>query len=83
MEMVITQDFTYIDNVVRANVLSILTNDKKSLNEVYNTACSDRNSLIDLFGYLKKHLEKIDTKILNVEPFLVRIEKRYSFISID
>ena len=63
-----SRDFTYIDNVIQMNVLSILTNDNKSLNEVYNTACGDRNSLIDLFGYLKKHLGKIDTKILNVEP---------------
>ena len=56
--MVITQEILYIDNVIQMNVLSILTNDKKSLNEVYNTACGDRNSLIDLFGYLKKHLGK-------------------------
>ena len=40
-----SRDFIYIDNVIQMNVLSILTNDKKSLNEVYNTACGDRNSL--------------------------------------
>ena len=62
-----SRDFTYIDNVIQANLLSLITTDKKAINTVYNIAYGGRNTLNDLMGYLKKYLSEFDSKILQVE----------------
>ena len=61
-----SRDFTYIDNVIQANLLSLVTNNEKAINTVYNVAYGDRNTLNDLMGYLKEYLSEFDSKILNV-----------------
>ena len=61
-----SRDFTYIDNVIQANLLSLVTNNKKSINTVYNVAYGDRNTLNDLMGYLKEYLSEFDSRISNV-----------------
>ena len=58
-----SRDFTYIDNVVQANLLSLITNNEKAINTVYNVAFGDRNTLNDLVRYLKKYLSEFDSKI--------------------
>jgi len=40
-----SRDFTYIDNVIRMNLLTLQTNNKAALNTVYNTAYGERNTL--------------------------------------
>ena len=62
-----SRDFTYIDNVIQANLLSLVTTNEKAINTVYNVAYGDRNTLNDLMGYLKEYLSEYDTKISNVE----------------
>lgn len=62
-----SRDFTYIDNVIQMNVLAILTNDEKALNQVYNTAVGERTSLLELVNCLKRSLSKFDSTIGNVE----------------
>jgi UDP-N-acetylglucosamine 4-epimerase len=62
-----SRDFTYIDNVIQANFLSLVTTNKKAINTVYNVAYGDRNSLNDLMGYLKEYLSEFDSKIPNVK----------------
>ena len=62
-----SRDFTYIDNVIQANVLSLVTTNEKAINTVYNVAYGDRNTLNDLMGYLKEYLSEFDAKISNVE----------------
>ena len=62
-----SRDFTYIDNVIQANLLSLVTTNEKSINTVYNVAYGDRNTLNDLMGYLKEYLSEFDSKILNVD----------------
>lgn len=62
-----SRDFTYIDNVIQANVLSLIANKKGSINTVYNVACGDRNTLNDLVGYLKEYLSDFDSKIEDIE----------------
>ena len=61
-----SRDFTYIDNVIHMNILSLTTDKNEALNEVYNTACGDRTTLIDLLAILKKHLSLFDSEITNV-----------------
>ncbi|TXD48930.1 SDR family oxidoreductase [Polaribacter sp. IC073] len=60
-----SRDFTYIDNVVQANFLSLLA-DKKAVNTVYNVAYGDRNTLNDLMGYLKEYLSEFNPEIKDV-----------------
>ena len=61
-----SRDFTYIDNVIQANLLSLVTTNEKAINTVYNVAYGDRNTLKDLMGYLKEYLSEFDAKIANV-----------------
>ena len=58
-----SRDFTYIDNVIQANLLSMLADEKEGLNTVYNVAFGDRNTLNDLMKYLKDYLSEFDNKI--------------------
>ena len=62
-----SRDFTYIDNVIQANLLSLTTTNKKAINTVYNVGYGDRNTLNDLMGYLKEYLSEFDAKISNVD----------------
>lgn len=62
-----SRDFTYIDNVIQANLLSLVTKDEKAINEVYNVAYGDRNTLNDLMMYLKKYLSEFDSKISKIQ----------------
>jgi UDP-N-acetylglucosamine 4-epimerase len=62
-----SRDFTYIDNVIQANVLSLITSDKNAINTVYNVAYGDRNTLNDLMTYLKMYLSEFDPKIADIE----------------
>ena len=49
-----SRDFTYIDNVIQANLLSMITDNKEAINTVYNVAFGERNTLKDLVELLKK-----------------------------
>ena len=62
-----SRDFTYIENVIQANLLSLVTTNEKAINTIYNVACGDRNTLNDLMGYLKEYLSEYDANISNVE----------------
>ena len=61
-----SRDFTYIDNVIQANFLSLTTENKQAINTVYNVAFGDRNTLNDLMGYLKVYLSSFDPNIASV-----------------
>jgi len=49
-----SRDFTFVDNAVQANILSLFTNNKEALNQVYNIACGNQISLLQLFEHLAK-----------------------------
>jgi UDP-N-acetylglucosamine/UDP-N-acetylgalactosamine 4-epimerase len=48
-----TRDFTYIENVVQANIKAAFAN-TEALNAIYNVACGERHSLMDVISELKK-----------------------------
>lgn len=62
-----SRDFTYIDNVIQMNLLALVSDNKKAVNQVYNTAVGDRTNLVELTQLLKKYLSKYDSKIAEVE----------------
>lgn len=61
-----TRDFTYVKDVVQANILAMLTK-KKMLGEVFNVGTGKSNTLVELVGILNKILGK------DIEPKFVDI----------
>ena len=47
-----SRDFTYVSNAVQANILSLFTNKKEALNQVYNIAYGQQTSLLELAQHL-------------------------------
>jgi UDP-N-acetylglucosamine 4-epimerase len=62
-----SRDFTYIDNVIQANLLAIQTNNPAAINTVYNVAYGERTTLNQLAEYLKEFLSEFDSEIKNIE----------------
>lgn len=48
-----SRDFTYVDNAVQANILSLFTDNKEAVNQAYNIACGEQTTLLQLFNNLK------------------------------
>lgn len=61
-----SRDFTYIDNVLQMNWLAMTTTNPDAVNTVYNTAVGERNTLLQLVGYLKEILQEYDPAIAGV-----------------
>jgi UDP-N-acetylglucosamine 4-epimerase len=51
-----TRDFTYVDNVIQANLLAAFTEEKQALNQVYNIAYGATTSLNKLFELIATNL---------------------------
>lgn len=62
-----SRDFTYIDNIIQINLLALVTQNTKALNEVYNAAYGDRTTLVQLTQLLKEILTEYDPEIASVE----------------
>jgi UDP-N-acetylglucosamine 4-epimerase len=56
-----SRDFTYIDNVVQANMKALFTDSPQAVNQVYNIAYGERTTLNELFENLVKTAE-VDLK---------------------
>ena len=75
-----SRDFTYISNVILMNKLSLFTQSKKALNQVYNTACNDRISLNEIITTLNN----INKKKIKVNYGPERDgDVRHSYANID
>ena len=48
-----SRDFTYVDNVVQANILALETDNPHALNRVYNIGCGGRYSLLELWDAIR------------------------------
>jgi UDP-N-acetylglucosamine 4-epimerase len=62
-----SRDFTYIDNVIQMNLLCLTTENKRALNQIYNTAAGERTTLLELVELLKTYLAEYDPKIKDIE----------------
>ena len=56
-----TRDFTFVDNVVQANIRALLTTNSEAINRVYNVALGERVSINELFNIITR-LYKSDIK---------------------
>ncbi|MGB5822249.1 MAG: SDR family oxidoreductase [Saonia sp.] len=61
-----SRDFTYIDNVVEANIRSLVVERSEAVNTIYNIAYGERTSLNELVALLKEYLSDFDPKIRTV-----------------
>ncbi len=52
-----SRDFCYIGNVVQANLLAALTNNREAVNQVYNVALNKRTTLSELYYCLQKIMQ--------------------------
>ncbi|QKJ22257.1 SDR family oxidoreductase [Poseidonibacter lekithochrous] len=53
-----SRDFTYIDNVVQANIMAGVTTNTEAFAKAYNTAAGGRETLNNLFAAIKNSLEE-------------------------
>ncbi len=63
-----SRDFTYIENVVFANELAATTVNPSAINQVFNIAYGESNSLNELTQLLIKYLSEFDKEVENIEP---------------
>jgi len=53
-----SRDFTYIDNVVQANIMAAMTTNTQAFAKAYNTAAGGRETLNNLFRVIKTSISK-------------------------
>ncbi|MEO8583811.1 MAG: SDR family oxidoreductase [Flavitalea sp.] len=58
-----SRDFTYIDNVIQANMRAMFTQNEQAVNQVYNVAFGEKTSLNELIELLKESLTEFDSGI--------------------
>ena len=51
-----TRDFTYVENVVQANIRAMLTTNREAVNRIYNVALGERISVNKLFNLIAEFL---------------------------
>ena len=66
-----SRDFTFIDNVVEMNILSLFIDSNNATGLNYNVACGQRLTVNDLFSTIKSLLVNFDRKIEGVYPTFV------------
>ena len=62
-----SRDFTYIENVIQMNLLSMKTSNPEAINTVYNTAFGESTTLNQLIGYIKYFLSQYDPQLNDIE----------------
>jgi len=81
-----SRDFTYIDNVIQANILAAIADRKDALNQVYNVAYGERTTLNQLYEYIQNIAGRYDSDILKI-PIIYGPEREgdipHSLASID
>jgi len=63
-----TRDFTYIENVVQANLRAAIAEKPEAFNTAYNVAFGDRVTLNELYVFLRDGLAKFDPEIADIKP---------------
>lgn len=49
-----TRDFTFIENAIQANIKAAFVENPQALNRVYNIACGEQTSVLEVFEILRK-----------------------------
>ena len=62
-----SRDFTYIDNVIEANIRSLMAENTEAVNTVYNVAYGERTTLNELIALLTEYLSEFDSTIKGIK----------------
>ena len=62
-----SRDFTFVENVVQANMLAMFAGNPDAINTVYNVAYGEQTSLNQLVESLKKYLSTDDASIAEIK----------------
>ncbi|MBA4196786.1 MAG: LPS biosynthesis protein WbpP [Chitinophaga sp.] len=62
-----SRDFTFVSNAVQANMKALFTENKEAINQVYNIACGEQTTLLQLFNYLKNITQSNSNVVLREE----------------
>src|SRR4051812_32845617 len=62
-----SRDFTFIENVVQANMLALFSINDKALNTVFNIAYGQQTTLNELIQLLKKYLSVSDPSVSDIK----------------
>jgi len=54
-----SRDFTFIENVVQANIKAALSNNKESVNQVFNVAFGENTNLLELIDAIKSGIKNL------------------------
>jgi UDP-N-acetylglucosamine 4-epimerase len=63
-----SRDFTYIDNVLQANILAAITENKNALNQVFNVAYGERTTVNQMFFIVRDLLAAHYPQLADVVP---------------
>jgi len=63
-----SRDFTYVENVIQANLLAALTDNPEADNQVYNIALNERTSLTQLYEMIRTLLEEQFPQLVKHRP---------------
>jgi len=81
-----SRDFTYIENVIQANILAGTTDNQEAFGEAFNTAFGGRETLNNLYNSivkgLQKHLPQLEIKEAHYRDFRAG-DIRHSNANID
>jgi UDP-N-acetylglucosamine 4-epimerase len=61
-----SRDFTFVENVVQANIQALFVQDPAAVNTVYNVAFGEQTTLNQLVDTLKKYLSESDPSISEI-----------------
>jgi UDP-N-acetylglucosamine 4-epimerase len=62
-----SRDFTFIENVIQANMLALFSKNQDALNTVYNIAYGEQTTLNQLVLLLKKYLSKTEPSVADIK----------------
>lgn len=82
----ISRDFTYVDNVVYANHLAALAEDREAHNQIYNIACGESTTINRMYEIIRESLGVFDRGILGIEPLYGPVRAgdiRHSLASVE
>jgi UDP-N-acetylglucosamine 4-epimerase len=63
-----SRDFTFIENVIQANILAAFSTHQDAIGQVYNIAAGERTSLLGLYEYITKNLKSLHNTLTISEP---------------
>jgi len=63
-----SRDFTYIDNVIQANILAGTTNNEEAFGQAFNTAIGGRETLNNLYSAIEKGIKENLPKLKIKKP---------------